>query len=86
MIVYKNSNTFEIIEDNSLVVTGKISQLKISNAVSRANSAEMTPPGNIPDLHFTRSDVYREFRLRGHDYKGFFRGITSTNLEGNCVL
>ncbi len=34
------------------------------------------------DLSLMGHDVYREFRLRGHNYGGKFQGITYVNEEG----
>ncbi len=65
-------------ENNDLVVTGNITVYEQSGDET-TNTQSLEKDNDLP---LTVSDVYREFKLRGHDYKGQFQGITYMNLRG----
>ncbi len=69
-------------ENNDLVVTGQISEFECTN-----NEESMKTQILEKDdaLSLTSEDVYREFRSRGHNYKGQFRGVTQLNLSGRYL-
>ncbi len=79
-IVHKNSNTFQILENNDLIVTGKVLEINNTNAELRSSNALIAEEPD--DLPLMKDDIYQEFLLRGHNYGGQFQGITYINGKG----
>ncbi|KYN50022.1 Fatty acid synthase, partial [Cyphomyrmex costatus] len=40
-------------------------------------------PENNEEEHMTARDIYKEFKLRGYQYSGLFRGIKSASVSGS---
>ncbi|XP_067209348.1 fatty acid synthase-like [Linepithema humile] len=81
IVIQKGSGTFEIIERDSVVVTG------IVRTVSNIEQ-EMTPNGLLPmdtdeEEHMTSRDIYKELKLRGYQYTGEFCGLNSASVLGS---
>ena len=79
--IYKNvaDGKFEITEGNSIVVTGRIN---ISNADQEITSTNILPE-NKEEEYMTARDIYKELKLRGYQYSGWFRGLHSASISGN---
>ena len=76
--ILPTNGTFEIIENNTIIVTGRISlseQLTMQK-FSKSNSL------NTTEYNLQTNEIYRDFNLRGYEYSGFFRGIKQINIDG----
>lgn len=72
--ILESTGTFEITENNALISNGSIYPLKEPlNSVFKEKV----------DLAFSKSDIYKELRLRGYEYGQEFKGIHTTSIEGN---
>lgn len=79
--IFMGTGEFEICENGSVAVTGKVSTpenpdkmlLNIPAPIVK-NESEL--------LELNKNDVYKELRLRGYDYTGVFQGIKSANNRG----
>uniref|UniRef100_A0A3P8WFV6 Fatty acid synthase n=1 Tax=Cynoglossus semilaevis TaxID=244447 RepID=A0A3P8WFV6_CYNSE len=79
------TRSFEISENGNLAVSGKVMPLEdaaldsfhsqISRQVSNSNCD--------PRMKLTSSDVYKELRLRGYEYRKTFQGILESNNAGD---
>ncbi|XP_067207661.1 fatty acid synthase-like [Linepithema humile] len=78
--IQKKSGKFEVIEGDSVVVTGEV------HAVSNTEQ-EMVPNDLSVDIdeeeHMTSRDIYKELRLRGYQYSGEFCGLNSASISGS---
>lgn len=72
------SNTFEVSEGDSLVVTGKIFFPEFSALSEDSKRA----PSTAEDVFLSRDCIYKELRLRGYDYGPTFQGIVAANMSG----
>jgi len=70
---------FEITEGDSIVVTGTVYE-------TLNPEQEMVPTdllsANSEDENMTARDIYKELKLRGYQYKDFFRGLKSASISG----
>lgn len=78
------SHTFEVSDNGTLIVSGKVSQWedpdpRLFDSPGGMDAAEPTATSRL-----TRGDVYKELRLRGYDYGPNFQGILEANLEGTA--
>jgi len=73
------SGRFEIIENESVAVSGHISIL-----TEPGMSVEDGPTAVLDDrpLPLNSDDIYKELRLRGYDYGPSFHGILSADGTG----
>lgn len=80
-----STNKFEISENGSLCVSGKISLLEDVALDSFHNQICQQILQNVDDkLHLQAQDIYKELRLRGYDYGNAFQGILESNNAGDC--
>ncbi|XP_077259705.1 LOW QUALITY PROTEIN: fatty acid synthase-like, partial [Temnothorax americanus] len=78
--ISQGSNRFEIIEGDSIVVTGIVRiPTNIENEKISANLAEYVDD----EEEMNRKDIYKELRLRGYQYTGVFRGLKSASVTGS---
>ncbi|XP_077264022.1 fatty acid synthase-like [Temnothorax americanus] len=78
--IQEGSNRFEIIEGNSIIVTGIVRiPTNIENEKISANLAEYVDD----EEEMNRKDIYKELRLRGYQYSGVFRGLKSASVTGS---
>lgn len=79
--IFMGTNEFEICENGSVAVTGKIS---VPENVEKMMLNVPTPVvRNDPELlELDTKDIYKELRLRGYEYTGEFQGIESANNRG----
>lgn len=83
MIHYATGN-FEIIEGESLVVSGTVREIK-----------DAKQPTEIPfkpfdtryseEFHLNTKDLYKELKLRGYYYNGLFKGVESIRGDGHVA-
>lgn len=77
------SGEFELKESDEIVASGQISaptttDKELLNLVSpRAKKDEFLP--------LESTEIYKELRLKGYDYKGPFRGIKSIDNKGKYI-
>ncbi|KAM5216963.1 fatty acid synthase [Hipposideros larvatus] len=77
------SRTFEVSENGTLIVSGKVYQWEDPNPKLFASRGGPAPAGPMATFHLTQEDVYKELRLRGYNYGPHFQGILKANLEGS---
>ncbi|XP_076649208.1 fatty acid synthase-like [Halictus rubicundus] len=84
--IFRGTNEFEIYENGSVAVTGKISVPE--NTEKMMLNLPTPVVRNDPELlELNTKDVYKELRLRGYEYTGEFQGIeTANNRGGNGKL
>lgn len=86
MNIQRGSGTFEIIAEESLLVTGKIYTPEDVDQefVSIPDTPLQNGYANGKEEHYTltRDDVYKELSLRGYNYKDEFKAITKVEDEG----
>nr|XP_034178573.1 fatty acid synthase [Osmia lignaria]XP_034178581.1 fatty acid synthase [Osmia lignaria] len=79
--IFMGTGEFEICENGSVVVKGKISVPENDEKMLLNIPAPVVQ--NQPDLlELTPNDIYKELRLRGYDYTGVFQGIKSAQNRG----
>ncbi|KAF2899281.1 hypothetical protein ILUMI_06894 [Ignelater luminosus] len=76
--IFEGSGEFEICESGSIVVSGKISVHEDTNK-EMLNLPTLFVKPETDVLSLSKSDVYRELRLRGYDYGGVFQGIAESD-------
>ncbi|UJR12471.1 hypothetical protein I4U23_016646 [Adineta vaga] len=77
--ILPTNGLFEIIENHTIVVTGRISlseQLMTQQFHKQQN--QLKPR----EYHLQTNEVYRDFNLRGYEYSGFFCGIKQISIDG----
>ncbi|CAF1554741.1 unnamed protein product, partial [Adineta steineri] len=83
LIFYVNilptNGTFEIIENNTIIVTGKIS---LSEQLTMQKFHKHDEINSKDNNYLQTNEIYRDFNLRGYEYSGFFRGIKQINIDG----
>lgn len=70
---------FEICESGTVVVTGRIRACQDSS--KEFHILEKTN-GDSKEATLDERDIYKEFRLRGYEYRGMFRGIERAYCRG----
>ncbi|KAF5278088.1 hypothetical protein FQR65_LT03604 [Abscondita terminalis] len=78
--IFEGSGEFEICESGSVAVSGKIS---VPEDITK-EFVDLSPAvkDNSEHIPLTTGDIYKELRLRGYDYQGIFKGITSSDNFG----
>ncbi|XP_068199679.1 fatty acid synthase [Antennarius striatus] len=79
------TNKFEVSENGSLTVSGKVSILEdaVLDSFHRQISQQAANDSDEPKMNLTARDIYKELRLRGYDYGGPFQGILESNNAGD---
>jgi fatty acid synthase, animal type len=81
-MVTKGTGTFEVVENGTAVVTGRLFQPEnvakevLELTYPTFKDTPLTPPPLTPN------DVYKELRLRGYNYSGIFKGIKHMHSSG----
>ncbi|XP_031841485.2 fatty acid synthase 1 [Nomia melanderi] len=79
--IFMGTNEFEVSENGSVVVTGKI--YVPENAEKMLLNLPTPVVRNDPELlELNTKDIYKELRLRGYEYTGDFQGIESASNRG----
>ncbi|GJQ79755.1 hypothetical protein Trydic_g23232 [Trypoxylus dichotomus] len=70
------TNDFEIVEGGSTIVKGRIYEMHPGDVLTDL------PVLEIPeiDICMTSEDIYKEFKVRGYQYRGKFKNIKKCNL------
>lgn len=79
------SGEFELKESGTVVASGQIS----TTATVDKELLNLTTPKTKKTTQYLpldSTDVYKELRLKGYDYKGPFRGIQSIDHTGKLNL
>ncbi|XP_025263301.1 fatty acid synthase-like isoform X3 [Camponotus floridanus] len=79
--IQKDSGKFEIIEGDSVVVMGTVHT--ISNPEQEMIPNNLLSENDNEEEHMTARDIYKELKLRGYQYSGWFRGLKSASLSHN---
>jgi len=77
---YVTDGKFEITEGDSVVVTGTVHAT--SNPEQEMIPTDLLPQNNDEEEHMTARDIYKELKLRGYQYSGWFRGLKSASISG----
>jgi hypothetical protein len=82
-MVQKVSGQFEVTEGNTAVVSGLV---RVPTDVSREMVALEPPQPIVRDdlLELSSRDIYKYFRLCGHEYEGAFCGLVCADNHGEC--
>ena len=76
--ILPTNGTFEIIENNTIIVTGKIS---LSEQLTMQKFHQKNQL-NSNEKYLQTNEIYRDFNLRGYEYSGLFRGINQITIDG----
>ncbi|XP_011705011.1 PREDICTED: fatty acid synthase-like [Wasmannia auropunctata] len=79
MIAIQNDGKFEITEGDSVVVTGIVQE---TSNLEQEMMIDQLPENNDEEEQMTARDIYKEFKLRGYQYSGLFRGLKSASISG----
>ncbi|XP_036142914.1 fatty acid synthase-like [Monomorium pharaonis] len=80
-IAIQEDGKFEITESDSVVVTG--TAYDISNPKQEMISIDFLLENYDEEEQMTTRDIYKELKLRGYQYSGWFRGLKSASVSGN---
>ncbi|XP_072763054.1 fatty acid synthase-like [Anoplolepis gracilipes] len=80
-ITIQDSGKFEVIEGDSVVVTGTV--YTILNPEKEIIPTNLLPEYDDEEEHLTARDIYKELKLRGYQYSGWFRGLKSASISGS---
>lgn len=78
--IFAVSGKFEVIEGGNAVVTGTI-RIPADITKEKIPSSFLRQDNNEEEVMKTK-DIYKELRLRGYQYSGFFRGLKSASTMG----
>ncbi|XP_048000881.1 fatty acid synthase-like [Leguminivora glycinivorella] len=84
--VLRTTGEFEVCEGGTAVATGTV-RLAVDSATEFLPAevlSEVDDHENLPPLD--SEDIYKEFRLRGYNFKGLFCGIKSSDARGTRGL
>ncbi|XP_071649609.1 fatty acid synthase-like [Temnothorax longispinosus] len=81
MIAIQKDGKFEITERDSVVVTGTVHE--ISNPEQEMIRTDLLPEINNEEEYMTARDIYKELRLRGYQYSGWFHRLHSASISNN---
>ena len=77
--ILPGNGTFEIVENNTIVVTGKISS---SEQLTMQQFHRPSSFNSSTEKQLETNEIYRDFNLRGYEYSGLFRGIEQVTIDG----
>ncbi|XP_012543114.2 fatty acid synthase isoform X2 [Monomorium pharaonis] len=80
-IAIQKDGKFEITEDNSVVVTGTV--YGTPNPEQEMTSTDSLSENYDEEEQMMTRDIYKELKLRGYQYSGWFRGLKSASVSGN---
>ncbi|XP_018371882.1 PREDICTED: fatty acid synthase-like, partial [Trachymyrmex cornetzi] len=76
-IAIQKDGKFEITEEDRFVVIGTVYETSNPEITSTDLLWE-----NYEEEHMTAQDIYKELKLRGYQYSGWFRGLKSASISG----
>ncbi|KAL6257917.1 hypothetical protein P5V15_011516 [Pogonomyrmex californicus] len=71
---------FEVIEEDSVVVTG--TAYETLNPEQDMTPTDLLQENNDEVEYLTDRDIYKELKLRGYQYSGGFRGLKTASISG----
>ncbi|CAH1399526.1 unnamed protein product [Nezara viridula] len=74
--IFDGSGQFELCEGGSTVVTGTVRSMENWHGLAMKISSSESK------IQLTSEDIYKELRLRGYEYGGFFKGIKKSDIDG----
>lgn len=74
--IFDGSGQFELCEGGSTVVTGTVRSMENWHGLALKISSSENK------FQLTSEDIYKELRLRGYEYGGFFKGIKKSDIDG----
>lgn len=78
--MFLGTGKFEIIEDGNAIVTGVV---RIPEDIAKEKIPHiLLQRDNNKEEIMKSKDIYKELKLRGYQYSGAFRGITSASSMG----
>lgn len=77
IMVHTGTGQFEITENSTAVVTGKITEVP---KMAPFRPLPPLPPSEFPIMQ--ERDFYKELRLRGYHYSGAFRSVIEARGDG----
>ncbi|XP_018363681.1 PREDICTED: fatty acid synthase-like [Trachymyrmex cornetzi] len=80
-IAIQKDGQFEITEGDSVLVTGTVYETE--NPEQEMIPIDLLPEHNDEEEHMTPRDIYKELKLRGYQYSGWFRGLKSASISGS---
>ncbi|TGZ37809.1 Fatty acid synthase [Temnothorax longispinosus] len=80
-IAIQKDGKFEITEEGNVVVTGTVHETSIPE--QEMFRTDLLPENSDEEEHMTARDIYKELRLRGYQYSGWFRGLHSASISGS---
>ncbi|KAI5631498.1 KR domain-containing protein [Phthorimaea operculella] len=83
-VTIHESGKFEIVENKTPVVTGRIREM--NNAEDKTNSVlkalKQRKNEDSQNIMMNSKDFYKELNIRGYQYKGVFRGVKRCSVDG----
>lgn len=80
--ILKGTGNFEICEGDSVAAIGRIF---IPDNIESEQLELPEPYVDKNNLSLTTSEIYKDFRLRGFDYKGVFKSLKETDNKCNLL-
>ncbi|KAG5347678.1 FAS synthase, partial [Acromyrmex charruanus] len=80
-VAIQKDGRFEITEGDSVLVTGTVYETE--NPEEEMIPIDLLPENNDEEEHMTARDIYKELKLRGYQYSGWFRGLKSASISGS---
>ncbi|XP_012058645.1 PREDICTED: fatty acid synthase-like, partial [Atta cephalotes] len=80
-IAIQKNGQFEITDGDSVLVTG--TAYETENPEQEMISIDLLPENNDEEEYMTARDIYKELKLRGYQYSGWFRGLKSASISGS---
>ncbi|XP_018312237.1 fatty acid synthase [Mycetomoellerius zeteki] len=80
-IAIQKDGQFVITEGDSIIVTGTV--YETLNPEQEMIPIDLLSENNDEEEHMTARDIYKELKLRGYQYSGWFRGLKSASISGS---
>ncbi|KAL2748295.1 fatty acid synthase-like [Vespula maculifrons] len=81
VIIQKGSGKFEVQEGNAIIITGTIRNIETNISKEKVPADVIKRNLNNEEEELNEKDIYKEFKLRGYQYSGFFKSIRSASLS-----
>lgn len=79
IMIHYGTGSFEVSEGSTSIVTGTIREILQPEPLTEL------PPVERSDLPILKQeDFYKELRIRGYQYSGFFKSVTEARADGLC--
>nr|XP_050846949.1 fatty acid synthase-like isoform X1 [Vespula vulgaris] len=81
VMIQKGSGKFEVQEGNAIIITGTIRNIETNISKEKVPVDVIKRNLNNEEVELNEKDIYKEFKLRGYQYSGFFKSIRSASLS-----